>query len=136
MCQCLVSTSSLVLLGSHSNKELDYFTNVFEDLNRPFTVILGGVHPFHKISKIHGMLDYVDDVIITGGTAFTFNKVLNDMSIGASLFDEESAKLVEGIMQKAEHKGVNIHIPSDFICADKFESDAQVEYRTESQGIR
>ena len=52
------------------------------------------------------------------------------------MFDEESAKLVEGIMQKAEQKGVNIHIPSDFICADKFESDAQVEYRTESQGIR
>jgi phosphoglycerate kinase len=39
----------------------------------------------------------VDEMIIGGGMAFTFKKVLDDMSIGKSLFDEEGSKLVKGV---------------------------------------
>lgn len=31
-------------------------------------------------------------------------------------------------MEKAEKKGVAIHLPSDFVTADKFHKDAQVNY--------
>jgi len=47
------------------------------------------------------MLDIVDEMIIGGGMAFTFNKVLNGTQIGASLYDEEGANLVPDIMRKA-----------------------------------
>lgn len=117
-------------------KELDYFNAVLESPKRPLTVILGGAKVSDKILLINNLLDLVDEMIIGGGMAFTFNKVINDTPIGASLFDEAGAELVGGIMQKAKEKGVNIHIPSDFVCADKFDASAQVEYKTEDEGIK
>ena len=50
---------------------------------------------------IFNMLDIVDEMIIGGGMAFTFDKVLNGTRIGSSLFDEEGAKTVNDIMKKA-----------------------------------
>ena len=47
------------------------------------------------------MLDIVDEMIIGGGMAFTFDKVLNGTNIGSSLFDEEGAQTVPDIMKKA-----------------------------------
>jgi phosphoglycerate kinase len=47
------------------------------------------------------MLDIVDEMIIGGGMAFTFDKVLNGTAIGSSLFDEEGAATVPDIMKKA-----------------------------------
>ena len=52
------------------------------------------------------MLDIVDEMIIGGGMAFTFNKVLNDTPIGDSLYDAEGAELVPDILAKAAQKGV------------------------------
>ena len=40
------------------------------------------------------LLNLVDEMIIGGGMAFTFNRVLNNANIGKSLFDEEGAKIV------------------------------------------
>ena len=65
------------------------------------------------------MLDIADELIIGGGMAFTFNKVVNGTPIGSSLFDEAGAAIVPDIMKKANEKGVKIHIPSDFVCSDK-----------------
>jgi phosphoglycerate kinase len=70
------------------------------------------------------MLNIVDEMIIGGGMAFTFNKVIHNSQIGKSLFDAEGAKIVPEIMKKAQEKGVKIHIPVDFICGDKFEETA------------
>lgn len=78
------------------------------------------------------MLNLVDEMIIGGGMAFTFSKVLNGTHIGDSLYDEEGAKLVPEIMAKAAAKGVKIHLPTDYICADKFEETARIEMRTEA----
>ena len=33
-------------------------------------------------------------------------------------------------MEKAEKKGVQIHLPTDFVTADKFDKDAQVRIIT------
>ncbi|KAG7260200.1 hypothetical protein CRUP_015351 [Coryphaenoides rupestris] len=57
------------------------------------------------------MLDQVNEMIIGGGMAFTFLKVLNNMEIGTSLYDEEGAKIVKDLMAKAEKNGVKINLP-------------------------
>jgi phosphoglycerate kinase len=116
-------------------KELDYFSKVLENPNRPLTVILGGAKVSDKILLINNLLDLVDEMIIGGGMAFTFNKELNNTPIGSSLYDPEGAKTVKDIIKKAKEKGVKIHIPNDFVCADKFEANAKAEYRTEEQGV-
>ena len=59
----------------------------------PFLAILGGAKVADKIQLINNMLDKVNEMIIGGGMAFTFLKVLNNMEIGTSLYDEEGAKI-------------------------------------------
>ena len=117
------------------SKELEYFSKVLESPAKPLTVVMGGAKVKDKIQLIMNMLDIVDEMIIGGGMAFTFNKVLNDAKIGASMYDEDGADLVPDILAKAATNGVRIHLPTDFICADKFAEDANVMTRTEEQGI-
>lgn len=117
-------------------KELDYFSKIIEKPERPFTVILGGAKVKDKIPVIMKMLDLVDEMIIGGGMAFTFNKVLNNTQIGKSLYDEEGAKVIKDIMQKAKEKGVKIHIPVDFLTASKLEESAQIKLADESSGVK
>ena len=82
-------------------KELEYFSKVLESPDRPLTVVMGGAKVKDKIQLIFNMLDIVDEMIIGGGMAFTFDKVLNGTRIGSSLFDEEGAKTINDIMKKA-----------------------------------
>lgn len=121
--------------GFLMKKELEYFSKVLESPTRPMTVVMGGAKVKDKIQLIMNLLDIVDEMIIGGGMAFTFNKVINNTRIGASLYDEDGAHLVPDIIKKAQAKGVKIHLPSDFICADKFAADAQIVTRNETQGI-
>lgn len=74
-------------------------------------------------------------MIICGGMAFTFLKVLEGVEIGNSLYDKDGAELVPKLMEKAKKNGVKIHLPVDFVTADKFAADAEVGYATKEQGI-
>jgi len=58
-------------------KELEYFSKVLESPDRPLTVVMGGAKVKDKIQLIYSMLDIVDEMIIGGGMAFTFDKVIN-----------------------------------------------------------
>jgi len=113
-------------------KELEYFSKVLESPDRPLTVVMGGAKVKDKIQLIMNLLDLVDEMIIGGGMAFTFKKVLNGTAIGDSLYDEEGANLVPEIIRKANEKGVKLHLPTDFICADKFAETANIVTRTDS----
>jgi len=81
---------------------------------------------------INNLIEKANEIIIGGGMAFTFKKVLNNMEIGASLFDPEGAKMVKDIMVKAQAKGVKIHLPVDYICGDKFPKDPSAEVAVKS----
>ncbi|XP_038055252.1 phosphoglycerate kinase-like [Patiria miniata] len=121
--------------GFLMKKELAYFAKALDNPERPFLAILGGAKVKDKIKLISNMLDKVNEMIIVGGMAFTFLKVLNGMEIGGSLFDEDGSKIVGELMQKAEKNGVTMHLPTDFITADKFAEDAQVGSATVQSGI-
>lgn len=82
--------------GALMHKELQYFAKALERPDRPFLAILGGAKVSDKIQLIHNLLDKVNALIIGGGMAFTFKKVLDNMAIGGSLFDEEGAATVAG----------------------------------------
>jgi phosphoglycerate kinase len=96
---------------------------------------MGGAKVADKIQLIMKMLEIVDEMIIGGGMAFTFHKVLDNAKIGKSLFDEEGAKIVPDIMKKAKERGVKIHLPLDYVIADKFAEDAQTKIKDLSAGI-
>lgn len=117
------------------DKELVYFAKALESPERPFVSILGGAKVADKIQLIMNMLDKVDEMVVGGGMAFTFKKVINKMEIGSSLYDEEGAKIVEAIVEKAKEKNVKLHLPTDFVIADKFAADASTKVVTQEEGI-
>ena len=55
--------------------------------------------------------------------------------IGNSLFDEEGSKIVQKLMDKAKANNVQMHLPVDFITADKFDENPQVGTATKESGI-
>lgn len=116
-------------------KELEYFAKALENPVRPFLAILGGAKVSDKIQLIDNLLDKVDLLIVGGGMAFTFKKVLDKMSIGDSLFDEAGSKNVEHLVAKAKKNGVELVLPVDFVTADKFDKDANTSTATQEQGI-
>lgn len=121
--------------GFLMQKELDAFAKVLDNPQRPLLAILGGAKVADKIPLIRNLLDKADEIIVGGGMAYTFLKVLNDMPIGDSLFDPEGAKIVKELMEKAKEKGVKIHLPVDFIAADKFDPEANTQPADASTGI-
>lgn len=121
--------------GFLMKKELDYFAKVLEKPDRPFLAIMGGAKVSDKIKLINNMLDKVDEMIIGGGMAFTFKKVVDGVKIGNSLFDAEGAKIVNDILEKAKKNNVKIHFPVDYVTADKFAKDAQVGAASDQDGI-
>ena len=121
--------------GYLMKKELDAFSAVLDNPKRPLLAILGGAKVADKIQLINNLLDKADKIIIGGGMAFTFKKVINNLAIGASLFDEEGAKIVPELMEKAKKNGKEIILPVDYICADKFAADANVKAADDSTGI-
>lgn len=121
--------------GFLMKRELDYFSKVLEQPERPFLAILGGAKVADKIKLIDNLMEKVNEMIIGGGMAFTFLKVLNGMEIGKSLYDEEGAKIIPAMMEKAKAKGVTFHLPVDFVTADKFAEDAEAKAATLESGI-
>ncbi|WFD02393.1 phosphoglycerate kinase [Malassezia obtusa] len=116
-------------------KELDFFSKALENPERPFLAILGGAKISDKIQLIENMLDKVNMLLIGGGMAFTFKKQLDNVGIGSSLYDEEGAKKVHEIMEKAKKNNVEVVLPVDYVTADKFSKDAQVGHADDASGI-
>nr|P14228.1 RecName: Full=Phosphoglycerate kinase [Trichoderma reesei]CAA33770.1 phosphoglycerate kinase [Trichoderma reesei] len=120
--------------GFLMKKELDYFAKALESPQRPFLAILGGAKVSDKIQLIDNLLDKVDTLIVCGGMAFTFKKVLNNIPIGTSLFDEAGAKTCPSC-REAKAKNVKLVLPVDYITADKFDKDANTGTATDESGI-
>src|SRR3954467_6509202 len=58
-------------------KELDAFAHVLESPQRPLLAILGGAKVADKIQLISNLIEKADELIIGGGMAYTFLKVLH-----------------------------------------------------------
>ncbi|MCR5183425.1 MAG: phosphoglycerate kinase [Opitutales bacterium] len=126
---------SAKVAGFLMEKELNAFDKVLDNPARPLLAILGGAKIADKIPLIENLIDKANEIIIGGGMAFTFKKVLQNMAIGSSLFDEAGAELVPALMEKAKAKGVKITLPVDYICGDKFAPDAAIKSATDESGI-
>jgi len=121
--------------GFLMKKELEYFGKVLENPTKPRLAILGGAKVSDKIKLIYNLLDKVEELIIGGGMAYTFEKVLHDTPIGSSLFDKEGAKTVTDIIDKAKKNNVTIHFPVDWVIADKFDKNANKKIVIRKEGI-
>ena len=107
--------------------ELKAFAQVMDNPDRPLLAILGGAKIADKIPLINNLLEKANVLIIGGGMAFTFAKVVFGKQIGSSLFDPEGAKIVQELVNKAKAKNVKLVFPVDYVAADKFAADANTQ---------
>ena len=106
--------------------ELDNARRVLDNVERPYTAIMGGAKISDKIMIIERLLDKVDNLIIGGGMAYTFFKAMGG-TIGNSLVEADKLDLALELIQKAKDKGVNLLLPQDSVVADAFSNDANIE---------
>merc|ERR1712154_376299 len=101
-CDAAIKAAGLLV-----KKELTYFDQALSKPQRPYLAILGGAKVSDKIKVIESLLSRVDEMVIAGGMCFTFLKA-QGMEIGASLYDEEGAKIVDSLMAKAKEQNVKL----------------------------
>ncbi len=111
------------MFGLLMESEVASAEKVLHTSEKPFTAIIGGAKVSDKILIIENLLERATDIIIGGGMAYTFMKAMGG-KIGNSLCEEERLGTATELLNKAEAKGVCIHLPFDSIIADKFAADA------------
>ncbi len=104
--------------------EVENANRVMNNPTRPLTAIIGGAKVSDKILLLDRLLDYVDNLIIGGGMAYTFIKAQGGQ-VGKSLVEEDRLELALTLLEKANSKGVKLLLPEDSIIADDFANTAQ-----------
>lgn len=105
--------------------------HVLQNPITPFTAIIGGSKVSSKLNILNNLLDKVDNLIIGGGMAYTFLNALG-VKIGNSLFEPEMVPVAKEIVKKAHLRGINLYLPIDNICADKYAEDANIYTTTQN----
>lgn len=111
------------MFGLLMEAEITAADQVLNHAQKPFTAIIGGAKVSDKILIIENLLEKATDIIIGGGMAYTFFKAQGG-NIGASLCEDDRLDTARDLLKRAGEKGVQIHLPTDSILADKFAADA------------
>ncbi|MDR1884028.1 MAG: phosphoglycerate kinase [Prevotella sp.] len=115
------------LFGYLMQKEIDAVEKIMKDPARPFTAIIGGSKVSSKIDIIENLLDRVNNLVIGGGMAFTFEKAKGG-KIGNSLCEDDKLDLAKEIIAKAKTNNVNLVLATDAKLGDKFANDANTRF--------
>ena len=91
---------------------------------RPYGVVLGGAKVSDKIGVISNLLNKVNVIAIGGGMVFTFLAAQNKQ-IGKSLVEIDLISTVKEIIDRAEHLGVKLLLPTDIVVAKEFSETSQ-----------
>ncbi|MCK6543910.1 phosphoglycerate kinase [bacterium] len=114
------------IAGYLMEKELRYLGNAVQNPKRPFVAIIGGAKISGKIDVIENLMKKVDTIIIGGGMAFTFAKVMG-YEIGNSLFEAEKADLAKSIIERAKSGTTRVLFPVDAVVATEFKNETEIK---------
>lgn len=114
------------MLGLLMEKEVTAVDNILNNINRPFTAIMGGSKVSTKIGIIENLMDKVDNLILCGGMTYTFAKALGG-TVGKSICEEDKLDLALDIIAKAKDKGVNLVLGVDCVAGDDFSNDCNTQ---------
>ncbi len=111
--------------GLLMEKEVRYLSALVADPPRPFAAVVGGAKVSSKIAAINHLLPKIDILIVGGGMANTFLKATG-VNVQASLVEDEQVEVARTILAAARGRGVEVCLPTDVVCADRFAPDARV----------
>ncbi len=104
-------------------KEVKFMAPVLENPEKPLVAIIGGSKVSSKITVLESLVRTCDTIVIGGGMAYTFDKVLG-YKIGKSLVEDDYLETAKNFLEKAEAKGVKVILPVDHLAAAEFSENA------------
>jgi phosphoglycerate kinase len=106
--------------------EITNLEKLLNSAEKPFTAIIGGSKVSSKIDIIKNLIPRVDNMIIGGGMAYTFIKAMGG-EIGQSICEDDKLDLAKEIMKEMDAKGMKYYFPTDSVCGDKFDNNANIK---------
>ena len=113
-------------IGFLVEKELLTLNKFVINAKKPLTVVMGGAKIEDKIKLIENFLEKCDYLLLTGGIANTFLKVLN-INIGASLASK-NPQILEKVKEILLNYREKIMLPLDVIVANTYDKN-YVKYK-------
>lgn len=114
------------MFGYLMEKEVNAVDKVMNNIQRPFTAIMGGSKVSTKIDIIENLLTKVDNLIIAGGMTYTFMKAMGG-NVGSSICENDKLDLALDILKKAKDNQVNLVLAVDSKIGDSFSNDANTQ---------
>jgi phosphoglycerate kinase len=105
------------------DKEISVLAGLQKNPGAPFTVIMGGSKVSDKIGVVLNLLNHANYLLVGGAMAYTFLKY-QGIDVGDSRIESDKLDLVATIYRNAEARKVEIILPEDHICAEKFDAAA------------
>ncbi len=108
-------------------KEVKFMAPLLENPEKPFVAIIGGAKVSSKITVLKSLARTCNTIVIGGGMAYTFLKVLGH-KVGKSLVEDDYADTAREFLSAAEKAGVKVILPVDHVCAEAFDENAKPVY--------
>jgi len=105
-------------------REINVLSNLMENPERPFVVVLGGAKISGKIEIVQNLLSIADRILIAGGMSYTCLAALG-YEVGNSLLEEYDLEIVKKMLKKAEEKDNKILLPVDLVITKEVSEKAE-----------
>ncbi len=113
-------------VGGLVETEVGVLRRLTVEPERPYAVVLGGAKVSDKLGVIHSLLGTADRLLIGGGMVFTFFKAMG-YEVGSSLLEQDQVETVQGYLDQAKERDVEIVLPVDIVAATAFSAEADHE---------
>ncbi|MBB65183.1 MAG: phosphoglycerate kinase [Waddliaceae bacterium] len=120
--------------GLLMEKEIRHLSPLVKNPERPFFALIGGAKVSSKIGVLKSLVKHADALIIGGGMAFTFLKVLG-YEIGDSLFEEEFLDEAKEVITLCKSENTELILPRDLVIANTFSNEADTRTIEIEEGI-
>ena len=111
-------------------REIKALGKLLQTPPRPFVAILGGAKVSDKIGVFANLTGKVDSFIVGGAMAFTF-LAAQGLPVGDSLVEKDKLYQAKRIMERAADRGVELHLPTDFVVTTNPDGSAEHQVVTE-----
>ncbi|WP_029895170.1 phosphoglycerate kinase [Desulfohalovibrio reitneri] len=103
-------------------KEWQYLGEALQNPEHPYVAVSGGAKVSTKLEVLQNLLDTVDELIIGGAMSNTFF-LAQGYETGSSLVERDLVDAAKGILERAEAKGVKVHLPVDVVLGESVEDE-------------
>lgn len=114
-------------MGLLMAEEVDALTKGLNNPERPLMAIVGGSKVSTKLDLLNNLVKKVDKLVISGGMAHTFLKVLGYDGVNEtnSLLQSDMLDTARDILEEAKKAGCEVVLPVDLVWAKEFAAEAE-----------